>query len=70
MPESTRKRRQSQPSGEDGTDGDEVRCVVNGNSSAGRTSLETAVKGKYSGLDRPARRCRVTIVSTLQHGNE
>jgi hypothetical protein len=28
------------------------------NPSARRTSADTAVKGKYSGLDRPARRCR------------
>ena len=55
------KRRQSQLSGEDETDGDVVRCVVSGNASAGRTSAETEVKGKYSGLGRPARRCRVTV---------
>jgi hypothetical protein len=47
-PEPEPKRRQSQPRGE-------VRCVVSGNASAGRTSAETEVKGKYSGLGRPAR---------------
>ena len=34
------KRRQSQPSGEDETDGDVVRCVVSGNTSAGRMSAD------------------------------
>jgi hypothetical protein len=39
-------------------DSDVVRCVVSANASAGSTSGETEVKGKYSGLGRPARRCR------------
>lgn len=55
------KMRQSQPSGEDETDGEVVCCVVSGNASGGRMSAETEVKGKYSGLGRPARRCRVRI---------
>jgi hypothetical protein len=56
------KRRQSQPSGEGETDGDVFLCVASGNASVGRMSAEIEVKGKYSGLGRPARRCRrVTI---------
>jgi hypothetical protein len=43
--------RQSQPSGEDGIDGD----VGQWNVSTGRTSVETEVKGKHSGLGRPAK---------------
>jgi len=60
LPEPPRKRRHSQPRGEEEDDDDVVRCVVSGNASAGRTSAEMEVKGKYSGLGRPERR-RVII---------
>jgi hypothetical protein len=62
------KRRQSQLRGEDETDDDVVRCVASGNASVGRTSAETEVKGKYSGLGKPARRRRMTM--TTAHGNK
>ena len=60
------KRRQSQLRGEDETDDDVVRCVASGNASVGRTSAETEVKGKYSGLGKPARRCQSYDQSTRE----
>ena len=50
-------RRQSQPRGEGETETDDVVCggvLLSGNASAGRMSAEMEVKGKYSGLGRPA----------------
>jgi hypothetical protein len=54
-----KRRCQSQPSveEEEETDGSDVvrrGVVVSGNASAGRMSAEIEVKGKYSGLGRPA----------------
>jgi hypothetical protein len=47
-----KRRRQSQPSGEE----DDAACggVLSGNASVGRMSAEMEEKGKYSGLGRPA----------------
>jgi len=48
------KRRQSHPSGEEEMNGDAARGASSGNASAWGTSAEIDVKGKYSGLGKPA----------------
>ena len=54
-----KRRRQSQPSGEAETETDDEVCgggLLSGHASVGRMSAEMEVKGKYSGLGRPASR--------------